>query len=200
MIILGLSFVAVAAFLPVSSANAAGYRCHGDMCYSTQYAHQTKKYRKRYHRSRSNSRKRYRRAARMPSQRAATGEKVFVFSPRRKSWGAYNASGRLIRSGRASGGRHYCPDVRRACRTPRGSFRIISKGGAGCKSSRYPKPRGGAPMPYCMFFSKHYGVHGSYDVPNRNASHGCIRVVPSAAKWLHRNFLHIGTKVVVTSY
>jgi L,D-transpeptidase catalytic domain len=125
---------------------------------------------------------------------------AFVFSPRSLTWRAYNSQGRVIRSGRASGGAHYCRDVGRACRTPVGSFRIISKRGPGCRSSRYPRGRGGARMPYCMFFSKYYAIHGSYDVPRRNASHGCIRVHPGAAKWLSHNFIRIGTRVVVTSY
>ena len=125
---------------------------------------------------------------------------AFVFNPRTHRWHAYNHRGKVIKSGRASGGATYCRDVGRACRTPTGSYRIISKRGASCRSSRYPRGRGGAPMPYCMFFSKLYAVHGSYDVPNRNASHGCIRVTPSAARWLSRNFLHIGTRVIVKSY
>ena len=125
---------------------------------------------------------------------------AFVFNPRTHRWYAYNGRGRLVKSGRASGGANYCPDIGRACRTPSGSYRIISKRGASCRSSRYPKGRGGAPMPYCMFFSKYYAVHGSYDVPNRNASHGCIRVTPAAAKWLYRNFMHIGTRVIIKSY
>jgi lipoprotein-anchoring transpeptidase ErfK/SrfK len=51
-----------------------------------------------------------------------------------------------------------------------------------------------------MFFSKHYAIHGSPDVPNRNASHGCIRVKPRDAAWLHRHFIRMGTKVIVKSY
>ncbi len=125
---------------------------------------------------------------------------TFVFNPRTHRWKAINDNGKVVRSGRASGGRHYCKDVRRACRTPTGTFRIISKRGASCRSSRYPVGRGGAPMPYCMFFSKYYAIHGSPDVPNYNASHGCIRVTPSSARWLHRNFIRIGTKVIVKSY
>lgn len=105
-----------------------------------------------------------------------------------------------VKSGRASGGRSYCPDVGRSCKTPAGTFYIQSKGGAGCRSSRYPVGKGGAKMPYCMFFSRYYAVHGSYDVPPRNASHGCIRVTPSDALWLHRNFMDIGTKVIVKPY
>ncbi len=125
---------------------------------------------------------------------------TFVFSPRTLRWKAINNNGKVVRSGRGSGGRHYCKDVRRACRTPTGTFRIISKRGASCRSSRYPLGRGGAPMPYCMFFSKYYAIHGSPDVPNYNASHGCVRVKPNDARWLHKNFIRIGTKVIIKSY
>lgn len=124
---------------------------------------------------------------------------TFVFNPRTHRWKAIR-NGKVIKSGRASGGSNYCRDIKRACRTPSGTYRVISKRGASCKSSRYPLGRGGAPMPYCMFYTKNYGVHGSYDVPNYNASHGCIRVTVSAAKWLYYNFMKIGTKVVVKPY
>lgn len=134
------------------------------------------------------------------SSRPGAGRPVFIFSPAAHAWAAYDSGGRLVRTGRASGGKGYCPDIHRGCHTPRGVFTVHSKGGPGCKSTRYPVGRGGAPMPYCMFFSKYYAVHGSNDVPNYNASHGCIRVTPSEASWLSHNFMTIGTKVIVTSY
>lgn len=124
---------------------------------------------------------------------------TFVFNPRTHSYKAIR-NGRVVKSGRASGGAHYCKDVRRACRTPVGSFRIISRRGANCRSSRYPLGRGGSRMPYCMFFSKYYAVHGHSHVPKYNASHGCIRVPVSDAKWLYYNFLKPGTRVVVKPY
>lgn len=125
---------------------------------------------------------------------------TFVFNPRNHSWSAISDSGEVVRTGRASGGRGYCPDIKRSCRTPGGVYHVWSKGAASCKSSRYPKPRGGAPMPYCMFFSKYYAIHGSNDVPNHNASHGCVRVTPSDAHWLSHQFIRIGTKVIVKPY
>lgn len=128
------------------------------------------------------------------------GNNTFVFSPRTHSWKAISASGKVVRTGRASGGRNYCPDIHRGCRTPTGTYHVISKGGPGCKSSRFPVGKGGAPMPYCMFFSKYYAVHGSYEVPNYNASHGCVRIEPSEAHWLSNNFMHVGTRVVIQSY
>lgn len=126
---------------------------------------------------------------------------VFVFSPKHLSWAAYY-NGKKIRSGKASGGKAYCPDIGRGCKTIVGTFRIISKKGPGCKSSKFPvETRGGALMPWCMHFHhKGYAIHGSPDVPNYNASHGCIRVKPKDAKWLNQEFLRIGSKVVVLSY
>lgn len=125
---------------------------------------------------------------------------TFIYNPQTLQWKALNDKGVVIRSGHGSAGRNYCPDIGRSCRTPSGTFHIMSKGGPWCKSSRYPKPHGGAPMPYCMFFSKNYAVHGSNDVPNYNASHGCVRVRTSDARWLSNNFMHIGTKVIIKSY
>ena len=125
---------------------------------------------------------------------------VFVYSPRTLQWQAINAAGVVVRSGRGSAGRGYCPDLHRACHTPVGTFHVVSKGGADCRSSRYPVGHGGAPMPYCMFFSKNYAIHGSPDVPNYNASHGCIRVRPSDAHWLSHNFIKVGTTVIIRPY
>lgn len=124
---------------------------------------------------------------------------TFIFSPQSLTWKAVE-NGKVIRTGKASGGNKYCRDIGRSCKTPTGTYRIISKGGANCRSSRYPLPHGGAKMPYCMFYSKYYAIHGSYEVPNYNASHGCIRVTPRDALWLHRNFIRIGTKVVIKPY
>ena len=125
---------------------------------------------------------------------------AFVFNPRSLQWKAINANGKVVRTGHGSGGRGYCPDIRRSCRTPTGTYHVISEGGPGCRSTRYPVGKGGAPMPYCMFFSKYYAIHGSPDVPNRNASHGCIRVTPSEAHWLYDNFMTVGTTVVIKPY
>ena len=127
-------------------------------------------------------------------------QNTFIFNPNNLTWKAIDDNGQVVRTGRGSGGRRYCPDIRRSCKTPSGVYSVVSKGGAGCRSSRYPVGRGGAPMPYCMFFSRFYAIHGSPDVPNYNASHGCVRVRPHDAKWLYHNFIKIGTKVIIRSY
>ena len=125
------------------------------------------------------------------------GKKVFVFDPNFN-----DEAGNRLNTGRASGGKTYCEDVNRECRTIVGEFVVFSKGNVDCISNKYPiETNGGAPMPYCMrFHSGGYAIHGSNDVPDKNASHGCIRVTPTAAKWLNKNIVSIGTKVVVLQY
>ncbi|TAL62784.1 MAG: L,D-transpeptidase [Legionella sp.] len=136
-----------------------------------------------------------------PEHRQPTGKKVFVFDPKATAWAAYDAQGNRVKTGSASGGKDFCEDVGRPCRTVTGSFRVYSKKGEDCTSSIYPvETGGGAKMPYCMHFSGGYSIHAAYEVPNYNASHGCIRVLPGAAKWLNQNFIDIGTSVIVKPY
>jgi lipoprotein-anchoring transpeptidase ErfK/SrfK len=127
---------------------------------------------------------------------------TFIFDPNYNAWAMYDETGRRVNVGRASGGRLYCPDVGRVCKTVVGVFHVVSRGDADCISSVYPvETNGGAPMPYCMHFGdKGYAIHGSNEVPDYNASHGCIRVTPLAARWLNENYVDIGTTVVVRPY
>lgn len=125
---------------------------------------------------------------------------TFIFDPKQLKWAAYDADGSLVASGKASGGRHYCADVKRGCKTPVGHFAVYHKGPVECRSTKYPIGKGGAYMPNCMFFKGGYAIHGSNELPNFNASHGCIRVHPTAAKWLYNNFVRPGTKVIVLPY
>lgn len=125
---------------------------------------------------------------------------MIVIDPNVHVWGAYDANGNLVKAGLATAGNDWCPDIKRACRTKAGSFRIQSLGSAGCKSSIYPLPKGGAPMPYCMFFNGHQGLHGSYQVVEGNLSHGCVRLQVADAQWIRFNFARIGTKVIVKPY
>lgn len=133
-------------------------------------------------------------------QKIATSEKTIVVDPRVHRWGAYNAQGDLLRSGVATAGSHYCPDIKRPCRTSVGTFRIYSLGSASCKSSKYPVGKGGAPMPYCMFFNGGQGLHGSPNVVAGNVSHGCVRMTVADAAWVRFNFANVGTKVIVRPY
>jgi lipoprotein-anchoring transpeptidase ErfK/SrfK len=140
-------------------------------------------------------------SSRLP-QHLSSGSKTILIDPNVHAWGAYNSDGSLIRSGLAVAGATWCADIGRPCKTKAGSFRIQSLGHAGCKSSIYPKPRGGAPMPYCMFFNGNQGLHGSYpgSLAEANLSHGCVRMRVSDAEWLRFNFANIGTRVIVRPY
>lgn len=138
-------------------------------------------------------------SSRLPQQ-IETGEKVVVVNPRVHAWGAYGADGSLIRAGLATSGNSWCPDIKRSCRTSVGQFRIESLGSQSCKSRTYPVGKGGAPMPYCMYFHGGQGLHGSYDVVDRNVSHGCVRMHVADAEWLRFNFANVGTKVIVRPY
>ncbi len=136
-----------------------------------------------------------------PAQREATGKKVFIFDPKATAWAAYDAQGNRVKTGSASGGKDFCEDTGKGCRTVTGTFSVYSKKGEECTSSLYPvETGGGARMPYCMHFNGSYSIHAAYDVPNYNSSHGCIRVLPAAAKWLNQDFMDIGTTVVVKPY
>jgi hypothetical protein len=137
-----------------------------------------------------------------------SGKRVFVFRPHKYKWYLYE-NGELIEDGVANGGKAYCSDIKRGCRTPGGVFKIYSKRGAGCRSSKFPinknKPR--ARMPYCMFLKRvggsatGYAIHGSkYIHPSRHGSHGCVRVKTPDARMLSNDYLGIGTTVVITRY
>jgi hypothetical protein len=134
-----------------------------------------------------------------PSHRRGAGVPVFIFNPRALAWAFYDSNGNLLKIGKASGGSNYCHDLQQNCHTPTGTFRVYLKQGANCKSKLFPLGKGGAPMPYCSYFYDGYAVHGSYDVRNYNASHGCIRIYPSDAKWL-QSMMPLGSIVIVMPY
>jgi len=136
-----------------------------------------------------------------PKEIKATGTKEFIFDPKASVWAAYDANGVLVMTGSGSGGKDFCEDVGKPCRTVTGSFHVYNKRGLECKSGEYPvETEGGAKMPYCMYFYRGFTIHAAYEVPEYNSSHGCIRVLPSAAKWLNEQFITIGTHVTVLSY
>ena len=136
----------------------------------------------------------------LPRRIGGEGERGFIFSPRLLQWAAYDSQGYQVAAGKANGGSSFCEDLQQPCLTPRGAFRVHSKGTAACISKKFPIGEGGAPMPYCMYFNGGYAIHGSPYISNRNTSHGCIRVHTAAARWLHYYFMNPGTKVVVLPY
>lgn len=136
-----------------------------------------------------------------PAKIKPIGERQFFYDPKASNWAAYDAEGNRIMTGAASGGKDICEEDGKSCRTPTGTFRIYNKRGLECKSGEYPvETKGGTKMPYCMYFYRGFAIHAGYEVPEYPASHGCIRVFPSAAKWLNEEFLKIGTKVTVLAY
>lgn len=139
-------------------------------------------------------------SSRLASNIDAKG-KVVVVDPRVHAWGAYE-NGNLVKAGIATAGSSWCPDIGRPCRTSAGQFRVYSLGDETCKSKIFPVPKGGAPMPYCMFFHGGQALHGVHagEVVEGNISHGCVRLQVSDAEWLRYNFVNVGTKVVVKPY
>jgi lipoprotein-anchoring transpeptidase ErfK/SrfK len=136
----------------------------------------------------------------MPAQISPPGEKMVLVDPQEHAWGAYDASGRLIRSGVAAAGADWCKDMGQECHTSTGSFRVRSLGSKNCVSPTFPMPHGGAPMPYCMYFTPEQALHGSYEVRRANISHGCVRLHVADAAWLRFHFVDVGTLVVVEPY
>jgi lipoprotein-anchoring transpeptidase ErfK/SrfK len=137
-----------------------------------------------------------------PTKISSPGRTTVVVDQAQLAWGAYSASGELLKWGPASGGQDFCSDIKEKCATPPGRFTVFRKEGADCKSKQFPveKAGGGAPMPYCAFFNNGIALHGSSQVPGYNASHGCVRMYNDDAKWLNTEFLELGkTQVLVDS-
>ena len=138
-----------------------------------------------------------------PRHMQTSNEKLIYVDPNKNAWGAYDASGNLVNWGPASTGRDWCNDIGRACHTVTGFFHVNSKEGVDCFSTKFPVGKGGAPMPYCMFFHGGYALHGSPEVMGYNASHGCVRIFFDDAQWLNENFVDAGahgTRVEVLPY
>lgn len=132
-------------------------------------------------------------------------EKQIIVDQEKLAWGAYDASGTLVWWGPISSGRDKCSDSNHSCRTLTGIFRVFSKENIQCRSNVFPIGKGGAKMPFCMYFHKGFALHGSDDIPGQRASHGCVRMFTEDAKWLNLHFVELssernnfmGTKVIV---
>ena len=140
--------------------------------------------------------------ARLPQHIEMGHEKVILVDPNAFAWGAYAPDGELVRGGIATAGADFCPDDNAPCRTKVGTFRLYSLGGEDCYSRIYPRGKGGALMPYCMFFSGGESLHGSPDhmLVESNISHGCVHIRIPDAQWLREDFAQVGTKVVIMPY
>lgn len=79
--------------------------------------------------------------------------------------------------------------------TPNGSYRVQEK-----QRMHYSRLFDNAPMPYSVQVSGHYFIHGFSSVPNRPASHGCIRLPLTGgnpAKQFYE-WVEVGTPVEIT--
>ncbi len=140
-----------------------------------------------------------------PLQINPDGEKQVIVDQDKLAFAAYDINGRLLIWGPVSSGRDKCSDSNNSCRTMTGIFHFFSKENEKCRSNVFPIGKGGAKMPYCMYFHKGFALHGSDDIPGYRASHGCIRMFTRDALWLNHEFVmtakqnenFLGTKVTV---
>lgn len=140
----------------------------------------------------------------------AGNEKLFVFDPKILAWAAYDAIGNLVNWGPALGGKKYCEDTGRSCRTPPGAYEALAKRGFGYRSTLYPigcKNEECSWMPYYIKVRKDgLGIHGSKWFIGRHTSHGCVRLFIEDARWLNKFFIDTatkekrGTKIIFRSY
>ena len=131
-------------------------------------------------------------------------EKQIIVDQDKLAWVAYE-NGKLIKWGPISSGRDKCSDSANSCRTMTGIFHFFSKENEKCRSAVFPIGRGGAEMPWCMYYHKGFALHGSNDIPGYRASHGCVRMFKQDAYWLNNSFVDtgnyenniLGTKVTI---
>lgn len=138
-----------------------------------------------------------------PSPKAIAGHKTIIFDMREMAWSAYNELGVVLEWGMATGGRRYCKDIDRACRTPVGMFKVLTKKGKYYRSQLYPVNCEGkdcTQMPwYVRFRSDGPGFHASKWIRGIHESHGCIRLTMEDAKWLNK-FADLDTVIEVRPY
>ena len=124
----------------------------------------------------------------------SSNDKQVIVDQEKLAWGAYDREGNLVLWGPISSGRDKCSDSNKSCRTLTGIFRVFSKENVRCTSDVFPIGKGGAKMPYCMYFHKGFALHGSDDIPGVRASHGCVRMFIQDAKWLNENFVELSSE------
>ena len=137
-------------------------------------------------------------------------EKLYIFNPALLAWAVYDASDKLINWGPGLGGKDYCPDIDKKCRTPSGIFEAMAKHGYNYRSNLYPPGCTGEEcswMPYAIKVREDgLSMHGAKWFIGHHASHGCVRLFTADAKWLNQKFVDIktkeknGTKVIFLPY
>ncbi|MEA2553565.1 MAG: hypothetical protein QOJ65_1741 [Fimbriimonadaceae bacterium] len=113
-----------------------------------------------------------------------TGRKRAVVDKKTQQLLVYQA-GQLVMSSRVSTGRF-------AGSTPSGKFRMGYTKDAYHSSAKYNE----SPMPWAVHVTGNVFIHGYSDVPNRPASHGCVRLPMDAAEWFYR-WVEPGTPVTI---
>lgn len=98
-------------------------------------------------------------------------------------------NGKVVIEGHISSGR-------KGMETPTGKYKITQKK-VKHRSNLWPKPNGGARMPYMMRLGSTPIAMHLGDLPGRPASHGCIRLERRIAKKIYR-WAPLGTRVTVT--
>ncbi len=117
-------------------------------------------------------------------QRTGRWIEVDLSAQRLTAWNG----GKRVRSFNISTGKRRTPTIR-------GSFAIQSKfRSARMRGEGYNVPN----VPYVMYFSGGYALHGAYWHNNFGTpvSHGCVNMRVSSARWLY-NWAGVGTPVVV---
>jgi hypothetical protein len=95
----------------------------------------------------------------------------------------------VVRSGRVLRALHVSTGAK-GSRTPTGTFEILRKSRSSW--SREYK----AWLPFAAYFVRGVAFHASARVPVRPASHGCVRVPTSNARWLYQT-VRVGDRVAV---
>jgi lipoprotein-anchoring transpeptidase ErfK/SrfK len=90
---------------------------------------------------------------------------------------------RLVLQSHISTGRHNG--------TPNGHYEVEGK-----QRMHRSKLFDNAPMPYSVQFSGNFFIHGFSSVPDRPASHGCVRLPVSEARVFY-DWVQLGTPVVI---
>lgn len=140
-----------------------------------------------------------------PLKIKSDGARQIIVDQDKLAYAAYDKYGNLVIWGPIATGMNRCPRRNRSCLTITGVFHFFSKENKNCRSRVFPIGRGGAHMPYCMYFHKGFAMHGDSSIPGYRASHGCVRIFTRDAKWLNEHFVslandstnQLGTKITI---
>jgi hypothetical protein len=128
------------------------------------------------------------------SRKINVTERQIIVDQDKLAWVAYDEHGDMVKWGPIASGSTKCSDSSNSCLTLTGMFRVFNMENEKCVSDVFPIGKGGAKMPYCMFFHKGFALHGSDDIPGYRASHGCVRMFVEDAKWLNHHFTEISSQ------